>query len=247
VPPHAPSPSPASPWSPGGAAPAPYAVDVVLLSPLGARLAVLLEPLLDEGTGERTWALPWGTRDPADPTIEACAHRIATAALAGGEVSAPTWLAQAAAFDDADAHPGEIDLSVTVVGTVPAAVANRAPAPHGETAAWFTDVPPLPARHRAALRAGIATIRRYVDSAPVAFRLLPPAFTLSALQQVYEILLGHRLHKASFRRALQAAALVEATDEWRREGRGRPAQLFRYAPRRRRPTRRAVRFELLRG
>ena len=84
-----------------------------------------------------------------------------------------------------------------------------------------------------------------MDVAPVAFHLLPRTFTLSELQEVYEILLGRRLHKASFRRALQAAYLVEPTDEWRSEGRGRPAQLFRYAPRKRRGVRRAVRFDLL--
>jgi hypothetical protein len=70
-------------------------------------------------------------------------------------------------------------------------------------------------------------------------------FTLTELQSMYELLLGRRLHKASFRRALQGAWLVEPTEEWRSEGRGRPAQLFRYAPRRRRSTRRGVRFELL--
>jgi hypothetical protein len=89
--------------------------------------------------------------------------------------------------------------------------------------------------------------RSRLDQAPIAFRLLPPTFTLSELQQTYELLLGRRLHKASFRRALQAAWLVEPTDEWRSEGRGRPAQLFRYAPRRRRNQRRGVRFDLLSG
>ena len=39
-----------------------------------------------------------------------------------------------------------------------------------------------------------------------------------------------------------AAWLVEPTDEWRSEGRGRPAQLFRYAPKKRRGGRRGVRF-----
>jgi 8-oxo-dGTP diphosphatase len=74
---------------------------------------------------------------------------------------------------------------------------------------------------------------------------LPQRFTLSDLQRVYEIMLGRRLHKASFRRALQAATLVEPTDEWRSEGRGRPAQLFRYAPKRRRRVRRGLRFDLV--
>ena len=102
-------------------------------------------------------------------------------------------------------------------------------------------------RQRALLDAALETIRVRLDQAPIAFRLLPPTFTLSELQQTYELLLGRRLHKASFRRALQAAWLVEPTDEWRSEGRGRPAQLFRYAPRRRRNQRRGVRFDLLAG
>src|SRR5437764_232546 len=53
--------------------------------------------------------------------------------------------------------------------------------------------------------------------------------------------------RRSSRRALQAAYLVDPIDEWRSEGRGRPAQLFRYAPRKRRGARRAVRFDLLPG
>ena len=98
-----------------------------------------------------------------------------------------------------------------------------------------------------ALPRGVAVtaVQDRMDLSPVAFRLLPPSFTLSELQQMYELLLGKRLHKASFRRALQAAWLVEPTDEWRSEGRGRPAQLYRYAPKKRRKGRRGVRFDLL--
>jgi len=85
--------------------------------------------------------------------------------------------------------------------------------------------------------------KAYATGGVLVFRLLPAVFTLSELQELYELLLGRRLHKASFRRSLQAARIVEPTDEWRSEGRGRPAQLFRYAPKRRRATPRGVRFE----
>jgi 8-oxo-dGTP diphosphatase len=91
----------------------------------------------------------------------------------------------------------------------------------------------------------ISMLRTRMDQSPVAFRLLPPTFTLSELQHMYELLLGKRLHKASFRRALSAAFLVEPTEEWRSEGRGRPAQLFRYAPRKRRPAQRGIRLDML--
>ncbi len=88
-------------------------------------------------------------------------------------------------------------------------------------------------------------IGAWLDRTPVAFRLLPATFTLSELQEVYEILLGRTLHKASFRRALQSARLVTPTRAWRSEGRGRPAQLFRFAPRARKAARRGVRFDWL--
>jgi 8-oxo-dGTP diphosphatase len=91
----------------------------------------------------------------------------------------------------------------------------------------------------------VSALRWRIDYAPIPFRLLPSHFTLSELQRMYELLLGKRLHKASFRRALHAAWLVEPTDEWRSEGRGRPAQLFRFSPRKRRGHRRGVRFDLL--
>ena len=42
--------------------------------------------------------------------------------------------------------------------------------------------------------------------------------------------------------ALQTAGLVAATGEWRSEGRGRPAQLFRYAPKKRKVPARGIRF-----
>ena len=103
----------------------------------------------------------------------------------------------------------------------------------------------LAPRQAAMLDAAIAAVRGRLDHSPIAFKLLPGTFTLSDLQGIYELLLGRRLHKASFRRSLQAAYLVEPTDEWRSEGRGRPAQLYRFAPRKRRASRRGVRFELL--
>jgi 8-oxo-dGTP diphosphatase len=112
-------------------------------------------------------------------------------------------------------------------------------------AAWFPvgELPQLAPRQRAMVGSALELVRHRMDFAPIAFRMLPPTFTLSDLQRVYEILLGHRLHKASFRRTLDAASLLEATDEWRSQGRGRPAQLFRLAPKKKRRRRRGVRFD----
>lgn len=212
----------------------PYSIDVVLVTALGNELAILLT----RGSTERErWALPW--RAPqAGESLEAAVVRVAEDAL--GE--RPIWTEQIGAFGDAKRHPSHSEISVAFVGLVPHETASPSA---GYT--WFPmrDLPPLSPRQRAIVEAATRTIQSRLDQAPVAFRLLPSTFTLSELQQVYELLLGKRLHKASFRRALQAAWLVEPTEEWRSEGRGRPAQLFRYAPKKRRRPHRGVRFDFL--
>jgi len=214
-------------------------VDVVLLTPLGRRLTTLLVRTGDPRAKER-WELPWDTMR-AEETLEDTAARLARATLGAG----PALIGQIGAFGNRRRHPSGAAVSVAFLGLVPAG----APAPVGGDTAWFpADEPPgLAPRVRAMLDGALAAVRTRLDREPIAFRLLPATFTLSQLQEIYEILLGRRLHKASFRRALHAAWLVEPTDEWRSEGRGRPAQLFRYAPRKRRGGRRGVRFDVLGG
>ena len=212
----------------------PYTVDVVLVTAMGNELAILLT----RGSAERErWALPWRTPQ-AGETIGAASVRVAEDAM--GEP--PIWTEQIGAFGDAKRHPSDAEISVAFVGLVPHQTASPSA---GYT--WFPmrDFPPLSPRQRAIVEAATRTIQSRLDQAPIAFRLLPSTFTLSELQHMYELLLGKRLHKASFRRALQGAWLVEPTDEWRSEGRGRPAQLFRYAPKKRRRPHRGVRFDFL--
>jgi 8-oxo-dGTP diphosphatase len=212
------------------------ALDLVCCAVRSGRLMVLVVPGARGGRGA-TGTLPW-TRAPADEALDAAAH----AAFRERLGRAPAWMGQVGAFATEGRHPARrAAVSVLYAAVVP----EGTEAPEG--LAWLPvrEPPPLPPGRQVVLDAAIAMLRDRMDLAPIAFRLLPARFTLSELQRVYELLLGRRLHKASFRRTLQAAFLVEPTDEWRSEGRGRPAQLFRYAPRRRRGARRPVRFELL--
>lgn len=213
------------------------AIDVVLLTPRDRSLAVLVQRNTDPRARDR-WSLPWDAPRQAEPPEQA-ADRISRSVLG----APPSALEQIGAFGDERRHPGDAQLSVAFVGLVPVGTAPES----AEQGMWIDreQLPLLSPRHRAIVDAALEEVRRRIDRSPLAFRLLPSAFTLSELQGVYELLLGRPLHKASFRRALQAAFLVEPTDEWRSEGRGRPAQLYRFAPRRRRGARRGVRFDLI--
>jgi 8-oxo-dGTP diphosphatase len=211
-----------------------HTVDAVLVTAMGNGLAILLTR---NSTERERWSLPWRVPQTGE-TLDAAAAQAAQEAL--GE--APTWIEQTGTFGDGKRHPSDADVSVGYLGLVPHETASpRA----GYT--WFQieDLPSLPPRQRAMIESAAKTMQSRLDQAPIAFRLLPATFTLSELQQTYELLLGKRLHKASFRRALQAAWLVEPMDEWRSEGRGRPAQLFRYLPKKKRRPHRGVRFDFL--
>ncbi len=215
-------------------------LDVVLFTARGSELAVLLTPAAPSrtrGAGRDRWALP-SDAPRADESLDDAAERIARDAFG----SAPSMLEQSGAIGGGRRHNEGPRVTIAYFGLVPEGTASTK-----RGASWFamSELPPLSQRQRESVDAAVAAMRARVDQQPIAFRLLPAAFTLSELQAIYELLLGRRLHKASFRRSLHASALVEATDEWRSEGRGRPAQLCRFAPPRRRRQRRGIRFDLL--
>ncbi|MGQ0647393.1 MAG: NUDIX hydrolase [Gemmatimonadaceae bacterium] len=209
-----------------------YTIDVVVFSPRGKTLAVLCQAPTVKQKASRV--LPYGEPQSAE-SLERCARRLVRK-LADVE---PSWIEQVGAFGDGKRHPADAELSIGFVAVLPAGVS---PDGGGE---WvgLADLAMLSPRQRTIADAALSALRTRMDHAPIAFRLLPPRFTLTDLQHMYEMLLGKRLHKASFRRALQAAYLVEPTDEWRSEGRGRPAQFYAFSPRKRRNARRGVRFD----
>ena len=199
-------------------------LDLVLLAPRGGRLVVFAPS--GQRKGKR--ALPEGAPRTGE-ALDAAAQRVARAAL-GGPVA---WLRQVST----DAGRGRV--SVLYAGLV------ATPKPDDERWIAQTRTTALDAAARRMVNDAIRAVGGWLDRSPVAFKLLPAAFTLSELQEVYEVLLRRSLHKASFRRALQSARLVTPLREWRSEGRGRPAQLFRFAPRARKGSRRGVRFDWL--
>jgi 8-oxo-dGTP diphosphatase len=216
-----------------------FTVAVVLLSPVENKLGVLLQRTPAAGGARGRWSLPQRTQQ-AGEALEHSAQRVAHGVIHGS----PSWLEQIGAFAGRAGRSAGSQLTIAYLGLVPAGIII----PPGGDTAWFSkdDLPAqLPALQREIVMAAVGMARGRMDQAPIAFRLLQPTFTLSELQAIYELLMGKNVHKASFRRALQAASLVEPIDEWRSEGRGRPAQLYRYAPRRRRNPRRSVRFDRL--
>jgi len=103
---------------------------------------------------------------------------------------------------------------------------ERAPAATEPLAAALGE--PMLSDHRRILATGLSRLRGKLKYRPVAFELMPEAFTLSALQRAVEAIAGIPLHKQNFRRALERAELVEGLGRLDSETGGRPAELFRF-------------------
>lgn len=161
--------------------------------------------------------LPW---TPLHPGISL--ESAARSAIDGIFRDPPATIEQVVALDAELAHPADADLSVGFV-----ALLRRPRPPVG--AEWVTlgSLEAVPARQRALVRESLAWMRRNLDERRLAFALVPTEFTLAELQRAHELILGRTLHKASFRRTVESAGLVEDTGSWRGKGRGRPARLFR--------------------
>jgi 8-oxo-dGTP diphosphatase len=81
--------------------------------------------------------------------------------------------------------------------------------------------------HADILGLAVKRLRGKLDYSAVAFALLPPRFTLRALQDVHEAILSAALNKPAFRRRMIDRGWIEGTGEKESGGAFRPAELYR--------------------
>jgi len=80
--------------------------------------------------------------------------------------------------------------------------------------------------HPVVILSGIERLKNKVGYTDIVFNMMPELFTLSELQQVYEVILGKKLLDPAFRRII--ADKVEKTEKMKTGGGHRPSYLFRY-------------------
>jgi ADP-ribose pyrophosphatase YjhB (NUDIX family) len=69
-------------------------------------------------------------------------------------------------------------------------------------------------------------LKSKIDYTDIIFNLMPQVFTLTELQQVYEVILGEELLTANFRRKIKEKVLE--TNQMQKDAGHRPAKLFKY-------------------
>jgi ADP-ribose pyrophosphatase YjhB (NUDIX family) len=202
------------------------AVDVVIFTVEDHALKALLVRLPD-GPYAGRWAFPGG-RVGVSESLEDAARR---------ELSAKTglrgiYLEQLRTFG----APGR-DPQARVVSTAYfALVAARELIDAGSRYAAVTWLPAAQLRglaydHDAIARTALERLRAKLAYTNIVYGLLPSAFTLGELQDIYEVILDRRLDRRNFRKKLLAGDLLEPVGKQRR-GAHRPAALYRFSTRR---------------
>ena len=114
-------------------------------------------------------------------------------------------------------------------------------------AKWFpvSDVPSLAFDHAAVLDAATRRLRGKVRYEPIGFELLPPKFTLSQLQRLYETVLDRPLDKRNFRKKILSMGVLVETNEIEQDVAHRAARLYRFDEAKyRRMARKGFNFEI---
>ncbi|MGA7178309.1 MAG: NUDIX domain-containing protein [Thiobacillaceae bacterium] len=197
--------------------------DVALFTIRDERLQILLirrgqEPFAG------SWALPGGFVEPGE-CLEECALR----ELREETGVIGVYLEQLYTFGNPQRDPRERVISVAYYGLTPVPSIDPKAASDASQAAWF-DVDALPTLafdHADIIAKARERLRAKLGYSTIAFQFMPERFTLTELQTVYETLLGETLDKRNFRKRILALGLVKATGDERRDGKHRPAALYR--------------------
>jgi 8-oxo-dGTP diphosphatase len=171
------------------------------------------------------WALPGGFVRVDEP-LDAAARRELQEEAGLSRV----FLEQLYTFGTVGRDPRERVVSVAYYALVKLSEHAARAATDAANARWFpvSNVPRLAFDHGEILRVACERLKAKVRYQPIGFELLPPRFTLSQLQHLYEALLGTVLDKRNFRKKVLGYGLLVPLKETQMLGRHRPAQLFRF-------------------
>jgi 8-oxo-dGTP diphosphatase len=184
---------------------------------------LLIERDLEPFAGK--WALPGGFVR-VEESLEDAARRELEEETGVSKV----YLEQLYTFGTPDRDPRERVVTVAYYALVKLSDHRVKAATDARNAEWFSvsDLPGLAFDHEEIIEVALARLKGKLRYEPIGFELLPPKFTLTQLQHLYETVLEAGLDKRNFRKKLLGMDLLLETDEIEQDVAHRAARLYRF-------------------
>jgi 8-oxo-dGTP diphosphatase len=203
-----------------------FSVDNVIFGFDGSELKVLL---IQRGAApfKGKWALPGDLVYPNE-NLDTAAERVLEqlTGLRG------VYLEQVKAFGAVNRHPLGRVITIAYYSLIKISDFAVTPASFAQSARWHavSEVEELAFDHNEILKTCLKRLKHKVRTEPVGFELLPPKFTLTELQQLYDAILNlpKKLDKRNFRKKILSMNLLVELPELQEGVAHRPAKLYQF-------------------
>jgi 8-oxo-dGTP diphosphatase len=183
--------------------------------------------IIQRGTEPHTglWALPGDFIYP-DEDIDDAAARILFELTGIKEV----YLEQVRTFGQVNRHPLGRVVTTAYYSLVKTSAISIKPASFAQAVKWVkvANIQDLAFDHNTILTACFDALKQRVRVRPVGFELLPPKFTLTELQHLYEAILEFELDKRNFRKKILSMDLITDLNLLQENVAHRPARLYAF-------------------
>ncbi|MCE7922795.1 MAG: NUDIX hydrolase [Haliscomenobacteraceae bacterium CHB4] len=203
-----------------------FSVDNVIFGFDGGDLKILL---IQRGAApyKGKWALPGDLVYPNED-LDTAAERVLEQLTGLRDV----YLEQVRAFGAVDRHPLGRVITIAYFSLIKISDYTVTPASFAQSAMWHSvnKVGDLAFDHKEILDSCLKRLKRKVRMAPIGFELLPPKFTLTELQQLYESILAppKGIDKRNFRKKILSTNLLNDLNQVQEGVAHRPAKLYEF-------------------
>ena len=199
-------------------------IDCVVFGFDGESLKVLLiergeEPFKD------FWALP-GDLLPPDKDLNSSVNKVLKDLTGLSDL----YFEQVETFGEVDRHPLGRVITTSYYTLVKISDYKLNPSSFAAEAKWFNikSVRELAFDHNKIMRSCFNQLKKSVRIKPIGFELLPPHFTLTELQNLYEAILDLELDKRNFRKKILQMNFLIDTGNMQENVSHRPAKLYAF-------------------
>jgi len=200
------------------------ATDIVIFTIEDGELKVLMIKMKKEPF-KKKWAVPGGLVG-VNESVEDSAKKHLKNKTGVDNV----YLEQLYTFGEIDRDPLGRVVSVAYFALIPSSKIDLKTSEDYEGIDWFSvkDLPELAYDHSEIVKMAVERLRAKLEYSNIVYGLLPREFTLTDLQNIYELILEKKVDKRNFRKKILSLNIIKNTNKKTSGGVSRPAELYKF-------------------